>query len=175
MLEREIRREKTLEQRSKDGKSKQGVKVATSAFLMAIASVTSQQGALAVQAVQAQQTGIPSPSSPTSPSKKMFESLKEQLQAIQIKENATEKTDEPNKATCIEPSADMMPAIDNNGSQINLSVSQAVPTEPTVDQNLQTAEENFFETIDQVKEFSEIGEQENYNSIAFSGYSISSN
>ena len=135
-----------MEQRSKDGKSKQGVKVTASAFHMAIASVSGQQGALAVQA--AQQAG---PSSPTSPSKKMFQSLKQQLQAIQVQENATSPTDDPNRATGIEPSADMMPAIDNNGSQINLSVSQPVAAEPTVDQNLQTAEENFFETIDQVK------------------------
>ncbi len=134
-----------MEQRSKDGKGKQGVKVAASAFHLAVASVAaSQQGALAVQAVQS------GPSSPTSPSKKMFESLKQQLQAIQIQEQTNNVTDESNKATGIEPSADMMPAVDNNGGQINLSVSQAAPAEPTVDQNLQTAEENFFETIDQV-------------------------
>ncbi len=50
----------------------------------------------------------------------------------------------------IEPSADMMTMSE---SSINLSVpnSVGVVAEPTVDQNLQTAEEGFFETIDQVK------------------------
>lgn len=53
-------------------------------------------------------------------------------------------------STGIEPSADMMTMSE---SSTNLSVpnSVGVVAEPTVDQNLQTAEEGFFETIDQVK------------------------
>ncbi|KAI9556247.1 hypothetical protein GHT06_018821 [Daphnia sinensis] len=135
LLERETRREKTLEQRSKDGKSKQGAK-ASIVFHMAIASVAAaSQGSLAVQ----------QPQSPTSPSKKMFESLKETLQALHSKENTS--NGESHEATGIEPSIDMMAAVDGQGSQINLSVSQ--PMESTVDQHLQTAEEAFFETMDQ--------------------------
>lgn len=135
LLERETRREKTLEQRSKDGKSKQGAK-ASIVFHMAVASVAAAtQGSLVVQ----------QPQSPTSPSKKMFESLKETLQALHSKENTS--NGECHEATGIEPSIDMMPAIDGQGSQINLSVSQ--PMESTVDQHLQTAEEAFFETMDQ--------------------------
>lgn len=136
LLEREIRREKNLEQRNKDGKSKQGPK--TSIFHLAVATVTqaATQGALGVQ----------KPQSPlTSPSKKMFESLKETLQALNNKENTSNNEIVQNG---IEPSADMMPAVDNQGSQINLSVSQ--PVEPTVDQTLQSAEDAFFETINQV-------------------------
>ncbi|KAK4023838.1 hypothetical protein OUZ56_009231 [Daphnia magna] len=135
LLERETRREKTLEQRSKDGKSKQGAK-ASIVFHMAVASVAAAtQSSLVVQ----------QPQSPTSPSKKMFESLKETLQALHSKENTS--NGECHEATGIEPSIDMMPAIDGQGSQINLSVSQ--PMESTVDQHLQTAEEAFFETMDQ--------------------------
>lgn len=142
-MEREIRREKNLEQRSKDVKSKQGPK--TSIFHLAIATVTQQavtQGGLGVQ----------KPPSPlTSPSKKMFESLKETLQALHTKDNTTSSNNQTNeKENAIEPSADMVPAIDNQGSQINLSVSQAAPVAPTVDQTLQSSEEAFFETIDQV-------------------------
>lgn len=123
-----------MEQRSKDGKGKQGPK-ASFVFHMAVASVAaSSQGSLATQ----------QPQSSTSPSKKMFESLKESLQAL--KENTN--TGETNETTGIEPSADMMTASDGSGSQINLSVSQ--PMESTVDQHLQSAEEAFFETMDQV-------------------------
>ena len=75
----------------------------------------------------------------------MFESLKETLQALNNKENISNNEILQNG---IEPSADMMPAVDNQGSQINLSVSQ--PVEPTVDQTLQSAEDAFFETINQV-------------------------
>lgn len=142
MLERETRREKTLEQRSKDVKSKQGAKVPGSAFHSAVAIAQQSSSGLAAL-VQP-----PSSQSPTSPSKKMFESLKETLQALQNQENAT--NNEANKVAAIEPPADMMHATDNQGTQINLSVSQAAPTEPSVDQHLQVAEESFFETIDQV-------------------------
>ncbi len=125
-----------MEQRTKDGKGKQGSKT-TSGFHMAVTSVTQAAGSLAVQ----------QPPSPTSPSKKMFESLKETLQALNNKENTVIN----NEAVLngIEPSADMMPAVDNQGSQINLSISQ--PVEPTVDQTLQAAEDAFFETMNQVK------------------------
>ena len=130
LLERETRREKTLEQRSKDGKGKQGAKAG---FQMAVTQASSS-------------LGIQQPQSPTSPSKKMFESLKETLNALNNKDNASNNETILNG---IEPSADMMPAIDNHGSQINLSVSQ--PAESTLDQTLQLAEVAFFETIDQVK------------------------
>ncbi|XP_046653741.1 dynein intermediate chain 3, ciliary-like [Daphnia pulicaria] len=133
LLERETRREKTLEQRTKDGKGKQGSKTA-SGFHMAVTSVTQSTGSLVVQ----------QPPSPTSPSKKMFESLKETLQALNNKENTSDNEAVQNG---IEPSADMMPAVDNQGSQINLSISQ--PVEPTVDQTLQSAEDAFFETMNQ--------------------------
>lgn len=76
----------------------------------------------------------------------MFESLKETLQALNNKENTSNNEAVQNG---IEPSADMMPAVDNQGSQINLSISQ--PVEPTVDQTLQSAEDAFFETMNQVK------------------------
>jgi dynein intermediate chain 2 len=124
-----------LEQRTKDGKGKQGSKTA-SGFHMAVTSVTQSTGSLVVQ----------QPPSPTSPSKKMFESLKETLQALNNKENTSNNEAVKNG---IEPSADMMPAVDNQGSQINLSISQ--PVEPTVDQTLQSAEDAFFETMNQVK------------------------
>ena len=134
-MERETRREKTLEQRTKDGKGKQGAK--TSGFHMAVASVTATQSTGSL--------GVQSPQSPTSPSKKMFESLKETLQALNKDNTSNNET----VLNGIEPSADMMSAIDSQGSQINLSVSQ--PVEATVDQTLQLAELAFFETIDQVK------------------------
>jgi hypothetical protein len=38
----------------------------------------------------------------------------------------------------------------NQGSQTNMSVSQVAPVATTVDQTLQSSEEAFFETIDQV-------------------------
>ena len=135
-MERETRREKTLEQRTKDGKGKQGTK--TSVLHMAVATVTATQATGSL--------GVQQPQSPTSPSKKMFESLMESLQALNNKENTTKNETVLNG---IEPSADMMSAIDSQGSQINLSISQ--PVEATVDQTLQLAELAFFETIDQVK------------------------
>lgn len=134
-MERETRREKTLEQRTKDGKGKQGAK--TSVFHMAVATVTATQATGSL--------GVQQPQSPTSPSKKMFESLKETLQALNKDNTSNNET----VLNGIEPSADMMSAIDSQGSQINLSVSQ--PVEATVDQTLQLAELAFFETIDQVK------------------------
>lgn len=140
LLERETRREKTLEQRSKDGKGKQGAKAG---FHMAVATV-------AAAAAQQVSTGAqPSaPASPTSSSKKVFDNIKETLQALQNQDGTSE--DDSNRNVGIEPSADMILSTDNRGSQINLSISQPKPIEPTVDQHLQTSEESFFETIDQV-------------------------
>ena len=78
----------------------------------------------------------------------MFESLKETLQALQNKDNATSNNETNEKAPGIEPSADMLP--NNQRSQTNMSGSQVAPVATTVDQTLQSSEEAFFETIDQV-------------------------
>lgn len=64
--------------------------------------------------------------------------------------NSTEDNNKEPKQVCgIEPSADMLSTADLLARQVNLAVSHA-HAEPTLDQNLQTAEEAFFETIDQV-------------------------
>ena len=83
----------------------------------------------------------------------MFESLKETLQALNInQENRPTSGKEVNEGSVIEPSADMLPATDKTGSQINVSVSHAAPAAPSVDQTLQSSEEAFFEieTFDHV-------------------------
>ena len=139
LLERETRREKTLEQRSKDGKGKQGPK--TSIFHLAIASVgtpSASQNSLGIQQRQ----------SHTSPTKKMFESVKETLQALHSKENTC--NNETNKEeTEIELSADMLPVADNHG-QISVCLTKDSSAVPTVDQTLQSSEEAYFEAIYQV-------------------------
>ncbi len=131
-----------MEQRTKVSKSKQGPK--TSIFHLAIATVT--------QAATQGSLGVQKPPSPiTSPSKKFFESLKETLQALNInQENTSGK--EVNEGSVIEPSADMLPATDKTGSQINVSVSHTAPVAPSVYQTLQSSEEAFFEieTFDHV-------------------------
>lgn len=75
----------------------------------------------------------------------MFASLTESIKALNTQENLN---DDANRATGIEPSADMMGSADNLGVRTNFPVSRT--KEPTVDQHLQTTEEAFFETIDQV-------------------------
>jgi hypothetical protein len=138
-----------LEQRTKDSKSKQGPK--TSIFHLAIATVTQAAKLLRKAHWAFRNLRLPCPI--TSLSKKMFDSLKETLQALNInQENRPTSGKEVNEGSVIEPSADMLPATDKTGSQINVSVSHAAPVAPFVDQTLQSSEEAFFEieTIDQV-------------------------
>lgn len=124
-----------MEQRSKDGKSKQGAnKASTHLAAASVSAAPAQPTPLGVQQS--------SPQSPTSPSR-TFDNLKESLNN---QENLVGAEDEGMKASGIEPSADMA----NRGNQINQSFSISRQIEPSVDQNLQTAEEAFFETIDQV-------------------------
>lgn len=143
LLERETRREKTLEQRTKDSKGKQGFKVAAAAAFHQILPQACLQPT--------------SPKSPTGPSLRntIIGSL-EALQRLQQQDvtasasgNNADDSKEPKQVSGIEPSADMMSTATVQGSQANLSASHAHP-ESTVDQNLQAAEEAFFETIDQV-------------------------
>ncbi|EFX70954.1 hypothetical protein DAPPUDRAFT_317716 [Daphnia pulex] len=55
----------------------------------------------------------------------MFDSLKETLQALNInQENTSGK--EVNEGSVIEPSADMLPATDKTGSQINDILSRGI-------------------------------------------------
>lgn len=126
-----------MEQRSKDGKSKQGVKASTH---LAAASVTAAPVHPAPLGIQQS-----SPQSPTSPSR-TFDNLKES-QSLNNQDTVV-ADDEANKVSGIEPSADMAPT--DRGGQINHSFSISRQIEPSVDQHLQNAEEAFFETIDQV-------------------------
>lgn len=145
LLERETRREKTLEQRTKDIKGKQGFKVAAAAAFN--------------QGLPANPGGFsPQPSSPKSPTASLRKAIigsAEALQKMQQNQeaapnNADDNNKEAKRVSGIEPPADMLSTTDLRASQVSLSVSHAHP-EPTLDQNLQTAEESFFETIDQVR------------------------
>ena len=106
---------------------------------------------LLTAAAQQQSLGVPVslPQSPTSPSKKMFASITESLKALNANSPVPESSGEDsNRVSGIEPSADMMVS-DHSSNKPSVLTNQKI--EPTVDQHLQSAEEGFFETIDQVK------------------------
>jgi len=122
LLERETRREKTLEQR-KDMKGKQAMK-----------------------AINTNQQPVPviTPQTPNSATRR---------QALQIgnEEAVVEQQQQPpgSPRMMIEPSADQMAAQFNLLPPANNSSALAV-TEPTVDEHLHSAEEAFFDIINQV-------------------------
>ena len=125
MLERETRREKTLEQR-KDMKGKQAMKAAT----------TNQQ----------QQVPIITPQTPNSATSRRV------LQIEGNEESVTEQQHQQPPGSprmMIEPSADQMTTPFNLVSSTN-NASGLAATEPTVDEHLHSAEEAFFEIINQV-------------------------